>query len=167
MTFRRWAAYFVAMMAVWVVAADSARPAQLAMGTVGVTLTLPVVWRLLDLGRPLGAARTLARAERSATYFFRVFLPDALRSTWDVARRVVMPVIPMRPGILAVEVPPMNEAALLLLVDHVGLTPGQLVVDLDVPRGRLYVHTIDAGDPGAVRAHVRAVCRGVMEVVGP
>lgn len=167
MTSRRWVAYFVAMMAVWVVAADSARPAQLAMGTVGIALTLPVVWRLLALGRPMGAAWMLARAARFAPYFFRVFLPDVLGSTLDVARRVVMPVIPMRPGILAVEVPAMKEAALLLLVDHLGLTPGQLVVDYDVSRWRVYVHTIDAGDPDAIRAHIRAVCRDVVEVVGP
>ena len=47
------------------------------------------------------------------------------------------------------------------------LTPGQLVVDYDVSRWRVYVHTIDAGDPDAIRAHIRAVCRDVVEVVGP
>ncbi|WP_373046845.1 Na+/H+ antiporter subunit E [Vulgatibacter sp.] len=154
-----WLIYLLALLPLWVVAAGSFHPVQLGWGLVVGLVTLPLSWRIFDLHRAYDAG-ALAHGIFGGFRFFVVdFVPDAIRSTLDMSRRVVQPVVPMRPGVIAVPLRFRGNADALFLTNDVTLTPGQLVIDIDEERGILYVHAIDAHDPDRIRRDVQAVHR--------
>ncbi len=73
--------------------------------------------------------------------FLGVFLGELVKSNLDVARRVVSPSLPIKPGIVEVKTKLKSKMARLLLANSITLTPGTLTVDMvdDI----LYVHWID------------------------
>lgn len=149
--------YVLSLLPVWVVATGRFHPVSLAMGAVVALATAPVSWRLLAMPERIDVARVMRRLVKFLWYFAVVFVPDAVRSSIDVAWRVVNPVVPLYPGILAVPLETDSSVAVLLAADHITLTPGQLVVDIDPVRRVLYVHCIDLRDVESVRRELRSL----------
>jgi len=140
--------YVIMLVPVWSVASGSVHPVQLAIGALWALATVPIASKLLRL--PKRGDRLvpwLARLARFVGYSLTSFVPQAFRSSLDMAYRVVKPSIPMRPGIVAVPIEAKSDISVLFIVNHVILTPGQLVVDIDGERRIVYVHSIDVGDP--------------------
>lgn len=154
-----WIVYLAAAVPIWCIAAGSFDVVQIAWSLLLGAATIPLVWRLLDLPRGLELGGFVREVASFLHGFFVLFVPDAIRSSLDMASRVIRPKIPMHPGIVAVPVRFDNATDALLLCNHVTLTPGQLVVSYDDERGVLYVHTIDARDPEAVRAGIQRLHR--------
>lgn len=157
--------YVVSLLPVWIVATGRFHPTYLLMGAGVALATAPVSWRLLNLPRRIDAGGVLRRLMKFLWYFVSVFVPDAVRSSIDVARRVVNPVVPLHPGIVAVELDTDNSVAVLLAADHITLTPGQLVVDIDPDRRVLYVHCIDLRNEQAVRDELRSLVKSQRKVM--
>lgn len=73
--------------------------------------------------------------------YLGVFLLELLRSNLDVARRVVSPSLPIKPGIVEVETRLTSPLARMILANSITLTPGTLTVDL--ADDKLYIHWIE------------------------
>jgi multicomponent Na+:H+ antiporter subunit E len=93
------------------------------------------VWRMLDL--------------------FVYFLFQLVTSNVRVAIDVLRPTAALRPGIIAVPLDARTDAEIMLLVNLVMLTPGTLALDVSSNRRELYLHTMSADDPDAVRAQIK------------
>ena len=70
----------------------------------------------------------------------------------------------MKPGIVAIPLRFRGSFDELVVSNHIMLTPGSLLVDIDTERGLVFVHHIDASDPARIRRemqelHLRAVRR--------
>jgi len=88
----------------------------------------------------------LAHPRRYFYFFFRyvpVFLWEVMKANIDVARRVVHPDLPIRPGIVKVKTSLRSDIAITLLANSITLTPGTMSVDIDRDRAVLYIHWID------------------------
>ena len=130
-------------------------------------LTLPVtlfeliagaVVALLVALLPTGANRLLRdlrltpRALVAMVQYLGVFLVELVKSTLDVASRVVRPSLPIRPGIVKIKTGLTTPLARLLLANSITLTPGTVTVET---RGdEFFIHWIEVrhDDPeGATR----------------
>lgn len=79
-----------------------------------------------------------------AVYYVFFLFFEIIKSNLDVARRVIMPVIPINPGIVKVKTKLKSPMGRLLLSSSITLTPGTLTVDID--GDTLYIHWIDVKD---------------------
>ncbi len=105
---------------------------------VGITAVLPhprqkLRWRRLP-GMVLASLR----------YAF-ILLYDLLASGIQVARIVLSPKMPLRPGIIAIPSGCTNETAVALSAHAITLTPGEMVVEID-DAGVMYTHMLDVAD---------------------
>jgi multicomponent Na+:H+ antiporter subunit E len=93
------------------------------------------VWRILDL----------------FVYFLFQLVISNVRVAIDVLRSTAW----LRPGIIAIPLDARTDAEIMLLVNLVMLTPGTLALDVSSNRRELYLHTMNADDPDAVRAQIK------------
>lgn len=152
-----WLIYLAAMLPLWIIAAGSVDPTQLLLGGMVAIATLPLSWRLFDLGRPRDLRALIVGLTGFVRSFFILFVPDALRSSLDMARRIIQPTVPMRPGLVAIPLRFLGPLDELVVCNHITLTPGQVLVEVDPERGFIFVHCIDASDPERVRREIRAL----------
>ena len=73
-------------------------------------------------------------------YLF-VFIWQLLLANIDVARRVLSPKIPLKPGIVKVKTDLEGDFGKLALANSITLTPGTLSIDVD--EEHVYVHTVE------------------------
>lgn len=73
-------------------------------------------------------------------YMF-VFIWQLLLANIDVARRVLSPKIPLKPGIVEVKTDIKGDFGKLALANSITLTPGTLSIDIE--DDKLYVHTVE------------------------
>jgi multicomponent Na+:H+ antiporter subunit E len=66
---------------------------------------------------------------------------DLIKSNFDVARRVLTPALPIKPGIVEVKTKLKSKFARMLLANSITLTPGTLTVD--VKDDSFFIHWID------------------------
>jgi multicomponent Na+:H+ antiporter subunit E len=81
-----------------------------------------------------------------ALRYLASFLLALVRANLDMARRVLSPRLPIRPGIVEVRTELRSRLGRLLLANSITLTPGTLTVD--VVDDRLVVHWVDIA-PGS------------------
>jgi len=72
--------------------------------------------------------------------FLFVFIWECLKANFDVAYRVLHPKMPIKPGIVRVELGLKSEIAKTILANSITMTPGTISVDL--VDNVLYVHWI-------------------------
>ena len=89
-------------------------------------------------------------------YFFVFYLPkflwECLKANFDVAYRVINPVLPIEPGIVKVKTKLKSDAGLTFLANSITLTPGTMTVDVDSDNGVLYIHWINVKDKDVEKA---------------
>ena len=93
------------------------------------------VWRVLDL--------------------FVYFLFQLVISNVRVAIDVLRPTASLRPGIIAIPLDVRTDEEIMLLFNLIMLTPGTLALDIASNRRELYLHTMNADDPDAVRTQIK------------
>ena len=143
---------------IWATVLDDVSPRGLFIGFVAGYLVLAAAWRLsLDEGR--------GKDQPGGTYFRKVF--DAIAfviwfareltvANFRMMRFTVSPLRAMTPGIVAVPLDEdLSDLEITTLASLVSLTPGTLSLDVTDDRRTLFVHTMDASDPDAVRAEVK------------
>ncbi len=86
-------------------------------------------------------------------YIF-VFVWELVRSNLDVAHRVVMPSLPINPGIVKVKTKLQSPLGRTVLANSITLTPGTLTVE--AKEDTLYIHWIDVS-AGDINAHTQAI----------
>lgn len=113
------------------------------------------------------ALESLPRVLRRAPAFLRYlafFVPAVILGNLDVSYRAFHPRLPVHPGILAVDIHGMSEMEVAMMANTITLTPGTLTMDVDMDRGLLFVHTINARDLEEVRRDLVAIGRHVGRV---
>ena len=70
-----------------------------------------------------------------------VFLYELIKSNLDVARRVITPALPIKPGIVEVKTRLRSKMGRMILANSITLTPGTLTIDM--VEDTLYIHWID------------------------
>ncbi len=92
--------------------------------------------------------------------YLAVFLRALIEANIDVARRVISPSLPIRPGVVEARTELTSPLGKLLLANSITLTPGTLSVDV---RGdKVLVHWIDI-TPGADMEHATQIIVGRFE----
>jgi len=87
-------------------------------------------------------------------YLF-VFLGELIKSNLDVARRVVSPALPIKPGIVEVKTSLQSPMARMILANSITLTPGTLTVDMQ--DDQLFIHWIEVKTADQQQATERIV----------
>ncbi len=100
-----------------------------------------------DIRRLPGAAWALIR-------YLVILAADIIKSGLIVARIVLTPSLPIKPGIIAIPSHCKSDLAVALSAHAVTVTPGELVVEIG-DDGVLYTHTLDASKADEYRAEAQ------------
>lgn len=73
-------------------------------------------------------------------YIF-VFLGELIKSNFDVAKRVISPSLPIKPGIVEVETKLKSKLGRMILANSITLTPGTLTVKVE--NDTFFIHSIN------------------------
>ena len=123
----------------WILLTGSLDPQELGTG-LGVALLVAIISR----GEPFTAS-TLGFLHPKRLAYALMYIPylfwAIVQSNLDVARRVIMPAMPINPGIVKVKTRLKNPLGRLFLTSSITLTPGTLTVDM--VGEDLYIHWID------------------------
>lgn len=101
----------------------------------GVSLFIPARRQPVDLRRALTSLIGLLR-------YALLVVVDMFKSAYNVARIVLDPKLPIRPGIVAIDSGCQSELATALSAHAITLTPGEMVIAMD-ERGIMYIHTLE------------------------
>ncbi|MCX7957240.1 MAG: Na+/H+ antiporter subunit E [Endomicrobia bacterium] len=75
-------------------------------------------------------------------YYFVIFIYEIIKANIDVACRIILPNMPIKPGIVKVKTKLKSDSGLTMLANSITLTPGTLSVEVDKENGYIYVHWI-------------------------
>jgi multicomponent Na+:H+ antiporter subunit E len=75
-------------------------------------------------------------------YYIPIFAWEVIKSNLDVAYRILMPHMPIKPGIVKIKTRLKSDIGLTMLANSITLTPGTMSVDIDKENGYIYVHWI-------------------------
>lgn len=70
-------------------------------------------------------------------------------------------------GVVLIELDGISREGVALWAFITTISPGEIVVEADAERGRLLIHTLDASDPEAIRAHHRHIYERYQRKVVP
>jgi len=99
-----------------------------------------------------------------STYYYKVrqgfilgfvFVYALVVSSLTVAAFVLIPSRVPKPAIVAVPLDAKSDFEIAILANIISLTPGTLTLDVAPDKSTLYVHCMDAPDPGAVVADIK------------
>lgn len=100
-----------------------------------------------------------------------IFLWELVEASVTVVLQVLHPRAELRQGVVAVPVVGVSDRLLTMLANAVSLTPGTLALEVDRPKGVLYVHVLDlgggAGGVEDVRRSILRLERLIILALGP
>lgn len=109
---------------------------------------------LAIVGRALGRRLYVVGLWRGVVLLF-VFLWELLVSSLRVAYDVLSPGHNYKPAIVAVPIDLERDVQITLLANLVSLTPGTLSLDVSRDKKTLFVHSMNAPDPEALRRSIK------------
>ncbi len=107
----------------------------------GVLVTLAVTLIAYPRSGILGGVRWSVLLPWHILVYLWVFTLALFKSNFDVARRVLTPSLPIRPGIVQVRTHLTSALGRMLLANSITLTPGTLTIDVE--DDLLTIHWID------------------------
>jgi multicomponent Na+:H+ antiporter subunit E len=123
------------------------------------------------------AATLLVRPEPSATdlrrlpaaiwallRYIALLAADVVKSGIGVARIVLDPKLPIRPGIIAIDSGCSSELGSALSAHAISITPGELVIGID-DQGVMYTHCLDATHSAEYTAQAQAMRRELLSKI--
>jgi len=128
---------FLILMLLWVLLT----PRDMQELWAGLAVSALVVLFTLGMEPVLGDIRWTPKALVFSLAYLGVFLKELIISNLDVARRVVDPKLPIKPGIVKVKTRLNSKIAKTILANSITLTPGTLTVD--VQDNYLFIHWIE------------------------
>ena len=126
----------VLLFALWIALGGTARDELIVAAIVAPLISLIFLPRISQLG-------DLRLTPLSLIYipvYILVFLRELMKSTLDVAFRVVSPSLPINPGIVKVKTRLKSPLGRIVLANSITLTPGTMTVETDGED--LYIHWI-------------------------
>ncbi len=78
-----------------------------------------------------------------------------IKSNIDVARVVLSPKMPIKPGIIGIPLDVRSERGMTILANIITLTPGTVSLDISSDRKTLYIHTLDVGNVENLRREIK------------
>ena len=159
-------AYLVASAALWglwLALVGTAAPQEMAAGAVVAVAVAAVAGAEPFTGRSLRFLEPKRLAYAAAYVPYMIWA--IVKSNLDVARRVVDPRLPIRPGIVRVTTRLKHPVARLALASSITLTPGTLTVDMSGEE--LFIHWVDvaAGDVEEATRQIVAGFERYLEVI--
>lgn len=91
---------------------------------------------------------------------------DLVISGLQVARVVLTPSLPIRPGVIAIPSETESDLGLALSAHAITLTPGNLVVETDAD-GVMYTHCLDAMDAAETVGEAQRMRRELLDQIFP
>lgn len=128
---------FIGLMLVWLMLSGT-DPQELIAGAV---VSLLIVLLLSGSEPMLADLKISPKALLYAIAYVFVFLKELLISNLDVARRVIDPKLPIRPGIVKIQTHLQSPLAKTILANSITLTPGTLTTE--IRDNVLYIHWIE------------------------
>jgi multicomponent Na+:H+ antiporter subunit E len=135
---------FVLLLVLWLLMVGSVNSQEIAAG-VAVSLIVSSIVRPSARSLISGEHPLLRRFAYAVAYVPYLLL-QIVKANIDVARRVVDPALPIRPGIVHVRTGLKSPLGRLALASSITLTPGTLTVDIDGQD--LFIHWIDVEAEG-------------------
>jgi len=129
---------FITLFGIWLLLNNSLAPEILLSGLV-ISILLPFLF--------CGNCQVftyLKLTPKSILYtflFLLTFLKELVKANFDVARRVISPSLPIKPGIVEVKTKLQSKIARVVLADSITLTPGTFT--LEMVDDSLFIHWID------------------------
>jgi len=134
--------YLIFVVPLWLVYLALTANLELSNLVLGLLLAVGIVALL----RPTSfrfSWRPLPGALMASVHYLVILIVDLIRSGIQVARIVLDPALPIRPGIVAIPSGCQSELATALSAHAITVTPGELVVEIDAD-GVMYTHALDA-----------------------
>ncbi|MCF7885899.1 MAG: Na+/H+ antiporter subunit E [Candidatus Marinimicrobia bacterium] len=128
---------FIILMVIWILL-TSWETQELIAGLITSFLIAILTYRLEPV---LAAINLTPKALLYSIAYIFVFAKELILSNLDVARRVLTPSLPLKPGIVKVNTKLKSKIGKLVLANSITLTPGTLTAE--VKNGNLYIHWID------------------------
>lgn len=125
------------LFGLWLLLGGTA-PDEIMTGAVVAVLVSLVFLSRIDV---LASLRLTPKSLAYIPAFLVVFIMELVKSTYDVARRVVSPSLPINPGIVKVRTKLKSPWGRIMLANSITLTPGTMTVETDGED--FYIHWID------------------------
>lgn len=151
---------FVVLFGVYLAITGNLEPANLILGLIVaaiITALVPPRSRAGSLSRLPGALWGLIR-------YLVILAVDIITNGINVARIVLDPALPIRPGIIAIPSGCHNEVATALSAHAISVTPGELVMGID-EQFTLYVHCLDVTHAAEYSAQAQAMRRELLSKI--
>ncbi len=129
---------FAVLLALWLLLVGSLQAQELVAGVVAALLVTLVAGPRLAI---FGGLRLTPEAPVHLVRYLGHFLVALVRANLDVARRLLTPSLPIRPGVVQVRTALASDLGRLVLANSITLTPGTLSVA--VQGDKILVHWID------------------------
>lgn len=129
---------FIISFIFWILLNNSLDPMILSLGTI---LSLGMSLLFCARCNVFSELKLTPAALGYTLLYIVVFLYELIKSNVDVARRVVTPSLPIKPGIVEVKTRLHSKMGRMILANSITLTPGTLTIDMI--EDTLYIHWID------------------------
>ncbi|MDD3530197.1 MAG: Na+/H+ antiporter subunit E [Gallionellaceae bacterium] len=139
----------LALALIWLLLNNSAAPGQLVLG-------LLLGWLIPLFTRAFWPDRVRIRRPVVLLRLVGVLLYDIVVANLAVARRILGDPERLAPAFVEVPLDLTSDLAISLLANTICLTPGTVSARLAADRRSLLVHALDAPDPAATRAQIKA-----------
>lgn len=130
---------------------------------VGLLLAAGVVLLVRPDPRPL-APRNIPQSLAALARYLGNLISDLVVSGIQVARIVVSPALPIRPGIIAIPAQTETELGIALSAHAVTLTPGEIVVEID-DEHMMYTHCLDVAHAEAYISDAQEMRRELLSKI--
>lgn len=105
----------------------------------------------LALAQPFLANRGYVSSTVGLLRFLRVYTTELVFANIQLARDVLRPTLPFKPGLIRYDAGYLSPGERVVLANMISLTPGTLTVDYGDHGRILYIHTVYAQDPEKLR----------------
>lgn len=121
----------------------------------GLLVGVLTLWLLRPFFPWYGSLGGLLRKTPAFLRYTLRFLYELIKANLQVAYLALHPKMPIRPGIIALEIRHRSPLGTTLLANSITLTPGTLTMDVSEDGQTLYIHTLDISHPDDVREGIR------------
>ena len=135
----------VTLSVAWLVWSGLYKPLLLALGLLSCVLCVYLANRMGFFQR-----LTMVRSMIKLPGYWVWLLKEIITSSWDVARTILDPRMPISPTVVEIDAGTDNEAVQVILANSITLSPG--TVTLDMHHGRLKVHCLTRAGAEALLA---------------
>lgn len=95
-------------------------------------------------------------------FFIGFYLEKLVMANLSIAYDILTPKLRFNPGMIEIELKPLNRFGLLMVSNLVSMTPGTLSTDLDLNRNTMHVHVLYMDRQESIKQEITQI----MERVG-